>query len=165
MTSRTEDINSKLEDLKMMCNSPRLFLSNYFFEIKNEIDKNLANKTMNELDLQIKQQINDIWIEMIKNIEIYENKFYMNKLSNESVNLTIKKINSIQVMLDNVSSGHFNQIEQLMEDEEYFIQNVLFSNKTLLLFNDNDDSFLSIKLLIIDDQFISRRGIDFLKTW
>ena len=161
MTLKTDELNSKLEDLKHLCYNPCFFLSHYFFDLKNEVDKNLACQSMHEPDLQIKQQMKDIWIEIIDEIETYENKCYQKILSKESINFTIKKINSIKALSNNVKCANFNKIEQLIEAEEYRIQNDLFLNKTFLIVN---GSSANIKLLIINDEFISRRGIDFLKS-
>ena len=158
MTLTAEEFESKLDDFKVLCINQYLFLSNYFFELKNEVDKNLAFKQIKEPDENKKQQINVKWIEIISEIESFEKKCYLSKLNKDSVK---SRLDLMKTMLEKVACNNFNQIEHLIESEEYQIQKALFLNKTILLVIDNSNV---AKLVIIDDEFISKKGIEILKT-
>ena len=66
-------IKQNLEDLKSLFKTPRLFLANYFTDLKTETDEYFAKKL---IALKDKEELIIKWNEIIKLIELFENDCY-----------------------------------------------------------------------------------------
>ena len=54
----------EIEELKQNLEFPNLYLANYFFELRNEVDKEILSKQIKlEDDDENKQKLNEIWKE------------------------------------------------------------------------------------------------------
>jgi len=69
------EILNQIDELKQMQQFPRFYLSKYFDELKNQIDTKYA----------LKQDEKNKYLEIIKNIESFEQDAY-NKWSSKSIN-------------------------------------------------------------------------------
>ena len=130
----------QIDELKQMQNFPRFYLSNYFDELKNEIDLKYAV----EQDEQVK------YLEIIKNIESFEQEAYKKC---KSFNTFDKEIKSIE---DKLNDSNLNEITQLIDELKYKIEKILFSNKSIFFYDlvYNDYSFL----IIINDEYIRKNN-------
>jgi Leucine-rich repeat (LRR) protein len=133
-------IMDQIDELKQMQNFPRFYLSNYFDELKNEIDIKYAV----EQDEQAK------YLEIIKNIELFEQDAYKNS---KSFNTFDKEIKLIE---DKLNDSNLNEITQLIDELKYKIEKILFSNKSIFFYDlvYNDYSFL----IIINDEYIRKNN-------
>ena len=73
------EIRFKLDKLREMCQCPqmfRLYLGNYFSELRNEVELELTEKEMNEKEIKKKQKLNELWIEIVDKINEFERECY-----------------------------------------------------------------------------------------
>ena len=107
-------IMNQIDELKKMQQFPRFYLSNYFDELKRQIDLKYA------LNLDEK----DKYLEIIKNIELFEQDAYKKC---KSINTCDEEIKLIEDKLND--DTNLTEIEQLIDELKYKIEKVLFSNK------------------------------------
>ena len=72
--TRKQEMLKKLEDLKMIVVIPKLYLANYFQELRNNVDKQMFPKQIlhyNDNE-EMKNELNQIWVEMISKIDSFE---------------------------------------------------------------------------------------------
>ena len=110
-----DEILDQTNELKQMQKFPRFHLSKYFDELKNEIDLKYALKQ----DEQVK------YLEIIKNIESFEQEAYKKC---KSFNTFDKEIKSIE---DKLNDSNFTELAELIDELKFKIERVLFSNKTI----------------------------------
>ena len=130
----------QIDELKQMQKFPRFYLSNYFDELKNEIDIKYAVKQ----DEQVK------YLEIIKNIESFEQDAYK---KSKSFNTYDEEIELIEDKLNNILLNYYNltALEKLIDKLKYKIEKWLFSNKSIFFYEkDKKYSFL----IIINDEYI-----------
>jgi hypothetical protein len=113
----------QIDELKQMQNFPRFYLSNYFDELKNEIDLKYAV----EQDEQVK------YLEIIKNIESFEQEAYKKC---KSFNTFDKEIKSIE---DKLNDSNLNEITQLIDELKYKIEKEIFLNKSIFFYEKERD--------------------------
>ena len=95
-----------LEELKDIIEFSRLYLANYFSELRNEVDKEFISILMHHHgDEQIKTNLNQSWKKMIEHINSFEEQCI-----NTRVDLTEneERINSIETVL-NESMNQFKK--------------------------------------------------------
>ena len=129
----------QIDELKQMQKFPRFHLSKYFDDLKNEIDLKYALK----LDEQVK------YLEIIKNIELFEQDAYKKCKSFNTYDNDIKLIeNKLKVF-------NFVAITELIHELKYKIEKELFSNKSIFFYDKGTKySFL----VIINDEYIRKNN-------
>jgi hypothetical protein len=131
-----DEILDQTNELKQMQKFPRFHLSKYFDELKNEIDLKYALKQ----DEQVK------YLEIIKNIELFEQDAYKKC---KSFNTYDNEIKSIE---DKLNDSNLNEITQLIDELKYKIERVLFS----IFFYDKGTKYSF--LVIINDEYIRKNN-------
>lgn len=165
------DINSNLreeyERLKSMFQCPRLFLSNYFTDLKAEIDSAYALKE-SEL-ITDKTLLNKNWIETIKRVEAFEAECFKAKKKNEfNKEFQQAVLQTIAQIEDDLTKG-----QDLIAECISKIEKELFMNKTIT-FLDESKTELDIfdeldldasvgKLLIVNNQYFSSNELKLIK--
>jgi hypothetical protein len=115
---------------------PKLFLVNYFSELRTEIDRSFAKKQlMHQSDHFILKTTNKKWNEFIQKIDLYEAE-----------------------LLQNLKNLKTNDLTHLHEEK---IFKMLFANRTVVFLNNINEN--SEKLLYISNEYIGKYGIDYLK--
>ena len=200
-----DEIYSDLEKLKDIFSKPRLWIDNYFSEIKNAVDIEHAKYLMNpdETDLDSKQQdINELdfgevqtlkkksedkqaellrrvlnrYEKIIEKIENLEKNCYerlpTDKLDEEVVDKTRKLIEDIESRIIDVEASSqkddadINYIDWLIHETVLQLQKHIMLNKSLFFITKNtlssNDFGISLfgTLLVMNDEFISKRAID-----
>ena len=108
---------AELAQLKSMISYPKLFLINYFNELRRKVDITYA----------IESNETKTWLKMIQLINIFEVECFKNQLNTELINEIDQTVKSIES-----KSFSSEYIEQLIENEELKIKAALFSNKTII---------------------------------
>jgi hypothetical protein len=181
-TSKQEELTDDLERFKSMFQFPKLFLSTYFSELRNKIDVAFLSKNNLETDFQIKDDLNEIWIEMIEHVNDFERECCAIQRTNKfNIQLT-KEINAdLKRLDDQLLSTSFNDstttttlydsIRESIVELDVKIKKILFQNKTIAFINENKYSDLkTVKkkfntkttagiLLFIQDEFINENSI------
>ena len=85
------EINKSLEDILLMIQAPKLFICNYFSNVKADIDTYFVKN-------QIINETNSQWTDLINKIETYEQEYYktchLNNIFKEKIKLEISNIKS-----------------------------------------------------------------------
>ena len=96
---KREKLFEKIENLKEIAELPTLYLSNYFDELRNDVDKEFAPKQLEyQNDEEKKKHLEEIWQQIISKIDSFE-KHYTNTSFDLETNRT--RINEIEKKLDN----------------------------------------------------------------
>lgn len=117
--------NEKLEHLKSMVQMPKLYISNYFFSLRNEIDRIYVFKF---------ECVNE-WEEIIKKLNLHEKECLAN--INKNISDLLKKVfnEKIQLIEQHFNNGEDIEADILVETDK--VKKILFSNKTITLINDS----------------------------
>ena len=108
-----EKLLNDLEKLKNTLEFPKLFLANYFKELRSDVDKEFAPKQL-ELQKEKKNlnQLDELWQQMIAKIDSFEKN--CTRGSYDLVT-TKKRINRIEAMLNTID---LKEAEAIIEEEE-----------------------------------------------
>ncbi len=115
------NFRSKIQKLNEICQVPQLFLTNYFSELKRDVDiqfvaKNQPNNT-------------ELWRQIINKIESFE-KECMKNISLDKEALT-KSFNQIESIIER-SQPNLENINELIRNVETNIIKCLLRNKTIV---------------------------------
>jgi hypothetical protein len=119
--------NNKIEDLKLKLKFPNYYLSDYLFNLKNEIDLSFSKKQLNEIQNGNETNLNRInkqWIDLINEIESFEDE-------------CVKKHQRKNKATDLFKTKRFEQEINSIQNEQqyakinYKIEKYIFSNKTI----------------------------------
>ena len=114
----------KLEDLKLIVEMPKLYLANYFQELRNKVDLEMFSKQiLHNNEIEMKNELNQNWIEMISKIDTFE-KECKNK---DELQSNINRIDEIRIMLDDQNElTSLEIIEDKIQEEELNLLKKLF---------------------------------------
>lgn len=176
----------ELEKLRLIHESARLHLANYFSDLRGDVDLEMVKKQhLYQLDTEKKQTLTDLWMKMIAKIELFEKKCINNRLGKK----TIERINDLEtLLLTNDVIDLEEKIKREISNEENRILNELFKNKSIFfvdikaslvkqsehlgihdqlrmhrLFSLSEVNFklllTNYKLVIVNDEFINYKAI------
>ena len=182
-----------LENLKLLFEIPRLYISNYFSEIRKEIDIAVNEKLFKNSPTS-NVILNENWGLIIEKLHSYETaclrNFPKNKFNNSITNETISFIGSLEQKLKSVTNqGHnesfteeyfqsinieLNQLENEIYDVIVQLEKIAFENMCFIFIDQKmsklDGCFGTMnkettagKLLIIKNEYFGQRGILRLK--
>ena len=138
-----------LDDLKLA----KLYLAYYFQDLRNKVDQDMFSKQMlhrNDNE-DVKNKVNQIWIEMISKIDSFENEC---KNKNE-LQSNLKRIEEIRIMLENQNEEtNLEIIEDKIQEEKLNLLRELFQNKTII-FENIFYKAGQLRLIIIDDEYLN----------
>ena len=113
------EILNQIGELKKMQQFPRYYLSQYFDDLKAQVDTKYA--------LRLDEK--DKYLEIINNIESFEQNAY-NRWNDRRIKTYHDEINLIEEKLNNNFS--LTDITKLIDEIKYKIEKMLFSNKSIL---------------------------------
>ena len=145
-----EKLLNDLNKIKDIIELPSFYFSNYFSDLRNDVDKQLAPKQLElQNDKEKMKELNELWQQMIAKIDLFEFNF-----KRDSYNLkTIKtKINEIEARLNTQERINLNDAEDIIENEQINLLEMLFKKKSILLVTIQ-------KLVILNDEFISKTSL------
>lgn len=148
------------EQLKKLFDSPRLYMSNYFADLRSEVDFAFMKLNQNEPSIEVKHKLNDSWFQMIENVNTFETECFKLRSTNtfnedfsqevrekiELIDCILNDLNSQiafdepvsdQCLVDNNAKpdqeeDSFVEITNLIYEEIYKIEKILMMNKTLI---------------------------------
>lgn len=147
----------QIEDLKSMIQLPKLYLCDYFIDLRNEIDTFYVQNGLGT------SETNKSWTAIINKTYEFEAEC-MAKINNKS-------FDEISTQIEQTESNSLNSDESigLLDDLEHKLKSMLFSNKTIIfLIQTNLDVTNSLiynspLLLIISNYFICAKTIELFK--
>lgn len=113
---------NRFEELNLIIQTPILFLANYFIDLKTQVD----------FEYSLKLHEKDKYIEIINQIELFEENAYKN-LKSKCFNKFNKEIQSLEEQLNDLN---INKTLILLDELQYDFEKILFSNKSILFTND-----------------------------
>ncbi len=116
-------LKSRFEELNQMIQTPIVFLANYFIDLKTQVD----------LEYSLKLNEKDKYLEIINQIELFEQNVYKN-LKSKSINNKFNK--EIQSLEEQLNDSNINETFILLDELKYEFEKILFSNKSILFTND-----------------------------
>ncbi len=143
-----EEIINQIDKIKQMQQFPRYYLTQYFDELKAQVDTKYA----------LKLDEKDKYLEIINNIESFEQDVY-NKWNSKTITTFENEISLIEEKMNN----NLTDITKLIDELKHQIEKKIFSNKSILFFDieESNCSFASNSfLLIINDEYISKSCIN-----
>jgi hypothetical protein len=168
----TDFINEKFEHLKFLFECPRLFLSNFFNDLKAEIDSSFALK---EQSINDKEILTENWTNIIKRVEEFELECFRAKKKNEFQKEFQQEMSELISLIasDLIRKKADNVLDDLISQNILKIEKELFLNKTIVyldeskternIFDEIDLETTAGKLLIINDQYLSSNELQLLK--
>lgn len=156
------NIELEMEELRILYETPSLYLRNYFNDLKSKIDITFAPRHLNETNQIKRDELAKFWHTIIDKVNKYEVECLKTNLNRET------KTKEIQYIFDKQQTNE--SIEDLIEHEKFKLKKVLFLNRTVFfldksicvnetLFDDEN----TIKLVTITDEYISDKEIEDFK--
>lgn len=170
-----------IADLKFQFEFPRLYLSNYFEELRNEIDLSIAKKMQQKPNEEIKRKLTEDYIQIIDRINSFENSCFKiraaNKFSNEFSDRIKHSIEIIDAKVTHLKRRkhpdiydfmyYVLEIDDLVYEVHFQIEKLLFQNKTILFLDKETakisklfDTIFDCKLIIISNGYFSKKGLN-----
>lgn len=158
-------IRCKLNELKQAYQSPRLYISEYFLDLRNTIDIACIENTRNGDPGNNKQLL------MINEVNAFEkrclNRFTDDLIDKKLLRDTVKQVESVLANTKCLSNHEVSMLDQLIYEGLTSLQKSLFHNQTLLFLSSGSCLYkiheLEIdsqcgKLIVVEDEFIGERG-------
>ena len=143
----------KLDDLKFIGKIPKLYLANYFEEMRNYVDQEMFPK---QIPLNKDNESNRNWKEMISKIESFENSCK----NTDELKSNLNRIDEIlKILNDDNEASNLEIIEDKIQEEEFNLLKKLFKNKTIIFENILGNQDLK-RLLIVNDEYFTWTPID-----
>ena len=175
-------LDNKLEQLKFIFECPRLFICNYFNDLRSKIDLAFVKKMFYLNDKSIKQRLNENWTKMIDLIDSIEMRLMLlskttNKFNSVFSQEISKKIEFIEKLIKQTAvinkTNEFKDIDYLISEQIFKIEKFLLQNQTLVfinetnckinnLFNKMNSQYSPGKLIFIKNEYFSVESIQYL---
>lgn len=148
-------MNQVLEEYESIVEAPRLYLCNYFTDLRTLIDKDFA---LISFKGENKEDNKKIWIEMI------------NKLNEIEIEC-LKKV-SINKHLENETKKQSVDAHQIvnLKSQVFKLQKLLFLNQTIIYLQKNEcnpvllNEYLQNKLIVVKKTYLTKEEIDLIKN-
>lgn len=174
------ELVKEYEQFKLLLECPRLFICNYFNELKRKIDLAFADlNSQLEYAHQENSDLNRNWSQIIHLIDSVEMKcLKSNKLNRFAFKFsqeTNQKLKLIERVVKQVSKQEdYNCVLNLIYDEMYKIEKNLFQNQTLVfldrkkcklnrIFRLIDDDVSAGKLIFVKNEYFGKKSIEYLE--
>ena len=113
--------------IKIIKQTPRLFLANYFFDLRTEVD----------LVFQLKLDEKEKYQEIIKRIDSFEEDVNRRFKYGQQLDAFNNEIQSTE-QLDNDVTQLQQHINNKIDDLKYKMEKFVFSNKSIMFFKDSE---------------------------
>ena len=175
--AKTEKLFSNLVELKLIFEFPKEYLTHHFKNLKNKVDTSALNLiSVYSTNKQLIDKINDCWEQIINRIKAYEqeclNNLIVTKLADDN-STTSQRIKQIETKINTLNESSFNSssanlIEQLLNDELFKLEKIVFQNKSLLyldykngtdLMRDLPNYFIG-KLIVVTNEYFEQDKLE-----
>ena len=160
----SKKLDSILNDLEKLLASPSLYLSEYFSNLRSDVDIQ-CELCIHENELN-RNEVIKLQTRLISEINKFETTCTFT-ISDELIKQMRSSIEGINLDLSHDSLLSNNKIAEIIETSERIIELVqkeLFNNKSIIYQKDGINLELNTGILIfVDEQFISQRAFDNLR--
>ena len=160
-----EQLLNELKELKLIAQLPKFYLNNYFIDLRNDVDKEILAKQMeqDEQDNEAKiSQLNELWKEISLRIQSFENSCTSESYHDfDKHHLT----NQIEAMLKQ-ETVNLDEVRELIDDADFYLMQHLFQHKTCVyvntkeLLDESKRQLIDGKLIILNDDTIRRKAFE-----
>ena len=174
-------INERLDNLKFLIEIPRLYIANYFQELRNRIDILAAERCFNPTNEKNKHELNVNWAHIIKKIDLFENESLRKMPSNTMTNATIAElVNEALVLINQIETNKADldeivnfEYEKALNNIEKKLNRIFFLNRTILFLERKDCKIPQLfskmnmntsfgKLIIIINKYYTSDDLSFI---
>jgi Leucine-rich repeat (LRR) protein len=132
--------------IKIIKQTPRLFLANYFFDLRTEVD----------LVFQLKLDEKEKYQEIIKRIDSFEEDVNRRFKYGQQLDAFNNEIQSTEQLENDVTQLQ-QHINNKIDDLKYKMEKFVFSNKSIMFFKDSEiEEENKSFLLIINDEYLRK---------
>jgi len=137
LEEKRAEVLNLLEKFKLAVNQPRLFVNQFFEDIRNEIDIQ-SSKTLNDSN---KERIYEHQAKLIAKVQEFEN-LCLEQVNVDSVNDFQVSIEQTESILNGpvVSNAELDRVKGLLSNELLKIEKVLFQDKCMFFVKASDYS-------------------------
>lgn len=154
------ELKNQYEQLNLLYQFPRLYLRQYFSDMKTRINLSFAKKERLVQDELLKRELSENWADLSKLVSSIENECLKRIQANPKFDSDINR--KIQFLTDNMKSNdHFDAVLiELAYNLITQIESIVFLNKTIIfvenvdLTNDLETSLFG-KLIIITNEHLN----------
>ena len=144
LDEKKAEVQSLLENLKSAVNQPRLYVFQFFEDLKNDIDIQSC-KTLNETN---KERVYEHQAKLINKVQEFES-LCLEQINEESACDVQVTIEQIEADLNGAAEAELDRINGLLSNELLKIEKVLFQDKCMLFVkageNDDESSYYGNK--------------------
>jgi len=97
-TLTKDDAMNAIHDLRQIFEIPKLYLANYFLNLRNEVDKEVYSNLINLEEENEKTKLNELWKEIILKINLLEKECIHNSIND--IETISEKLNSLEFNLN-----------------------------------------------------------------
>ena len=151
----SDELKKLYKILERIIADPELYIWSFFNELKHRIDLQFALKDIEEIDENLKIEINNNWTEIIHQVNVHEKECKANLIKfNSNLALFRKKLNQVQ-STNRIIISNFDQKKLSLLDEINFLESQLFLNKTFIFKEEPALKTSAGKLIIITNKYFS----------
>ena len=164
-----DELLKEIERLKLILELPKLYLADYFINLRNTVDKNVVSKLLNlqkdDEHSEKKNKLNEIWQLIIQKIDSFEKKCARNPKI-ENLKEFNERLSTIETVLIKEQNRNLDELQAEIHTIEISILKQLFRNKTIAFVGTTNvcggenRELIDHKLIILNDQFISNNSIE-----
>ena len=161
-----DKLHKSIQNLRQILELPKLYLADYFIDLRNKVDKAIVFKLFSfQNEEEKKNRLNETWQLIIQKINLFEKKSVQNpKIQNaKSIH---ERLNSIETILANERDHNLEGIEEEIQLTEFSIRKQLFRNKTIAFVDvssvcdEANRQLIDYKLAIVNDHFIRNEFLE-----
>ena len=164
-----------LADLKILIEIPRLYLANYFQELRNRIDLLAVERCFNETN---EKELNANWTLIIKKIASFEKECFRkmptNQFSKDVASDALNLVNQIESKMSDFDGMALFDYEKILANETIKLQRILFLNRTIIFLERKDCKMIELfskmnmntsfgKLVIVKNKFYTFQELSFIQ--
>jgi hypothetical protein len=170
-----DQLENEFELVKSFYEFPRmnfLYLDNYFKDLKVEIDLAfLMKRSILGRDREKQETLNEKWIEITNRVNAFQRECLEAQDSNFLIEISEETQEKFEIIKLEIDENELNLAPSLLYDERSKIEKQLLKNKTIafldssILFNEDEEcqDDLVGKLLIVKDEYIGNKGLDYIR--
>lgn len=171
-------LKEDLDRLKNINTFPRFYLSNYFSDLRTEVDLAFATQDLHETDQTLREKIKKNWTEMILKINEFEQECLL-KLKNNSFNnsqITDQTEQLINLVESNFINNNIKEdiLKELIDGQILKLEKILFLNKLMIFLHRKNGHYTILckkldhrttvgKLIYITNEYLGKKCVEILK--
>ena len=176
LTYKLKDLEADLNDLQLAYSNPRIYMANYFENLRNEIDIELEQYLRENNYSMATGEIGQVHLSMINAIDRFEKTsfrhLFKNELDEDLSKLVANVLNNIgdtflAAHAESNEESFCNQFHETILSTLFLIQERLFLNKSIIFLKTDhlnklhgDSKKYWMRLLTVSDVFVSQRLLD-----